>query len=115
MFESSIYGLSNPALTEDIGMANLNRMFPIPVGACCYIPGVSDCRNEVRLQGPLSNDTLTVTQKEKDKKTWKTILIVGGLTLACTFGFKHIKNGAIKCWNGLKNLFGKLKPQKNTP
>ena len=29
MFDSSQYNLSHPALTEDIGYANLNRMLPM--------------------------------------------------------------------------------------
>ncbi len=109
MFDSSMYGLSNPALTEDIGLANLNRMLPMAGG---YIPSVTGTMDNVRLRGPLSDDAFEMTQKKKDKKTLKTILTVAGLTVLGFFGFKYGKKGISACWNGLKNLFSKIKPKK---
>lgn len=109
MFDSSMYGLSNPALTEDIGLANLNRTLPMAGG---YFPGITGTMDNVKLRGPLSSDTLENTQKQKDKKTWKTILTVAGLTILGAFGFKYGKKGISACWDGLKNLFSKIKPKK---
>ena len=112
MFDSSMYGLSNPALTEDIGLANLNRTLPMAPGFGNSIPGVTGTMDNVKLRGPLSNDVLEKTQKEKDKQTWKTIFTVGGLTILGALGLKFGKKGISAVWNGIKNMFSKIKPKK---
>ncbi len=113
MFDSSMYNLSNPMMTEDIGLANLDRTLPMAPGFLCgYVPGITGSMDNIKLQGPLTNDELLITQKQKDKKAWKTVFSIAGLALAVGLGVKYGKKGLSACWNAIKNVFSKIKPKK---
>lgn len=110
MFDSSLYNLSNPAFTEDIGEANLNRILPMPPASlggsgCGYIPGITGTMDNITLRGPLEYDQLNLTQKQKDKRGWKTVLKAVMIAAGTFIGYKFCKKGL----SGIKNLFTKLK------
>lgn len=113
MFDSSMYNLSNPAFTEDIGIANgfspLNIGYP---GYGCYFAGTPMAKDSMILKGPLSHDTLDIPQRQKDKNNWKMALKALGIAALGIIGFKIGKNLFIKCKNGLLKLFNKT-PKTN--
>lgn len=110
--DSSMYNLSNPALNDDIGLNNLNRMLPMApptfVGGS-YLPNI----NGSKVLGQLDNDIYQPTRKERDEKTFKRILVTTGTIIAAVLCFK----GGKKIWNALKNLFHKTPqtPPQNSP
>lgn len=114
MFDSSQYNLSHPAMTEDIGYANLNRMLPpAPYtfgGSMGFIPGVTGTMNGITMRGSLLGDKVEIeSQKEKDKKTWKTVFKIAALGVGGLLCWKYGKTGLAKVWNGIKNLPQKIK------
>lgn len=111
MFDnSSMYNLSNPALHDDIGLNNLNTMLPMApptfLGGS-YLPNV----NGAKVLGQLDNDIYQPTRKERDKKTFKNILVTVGAVIAGVLCFK----GGKKIVNVLKNLFHKKTPTSPQP
>ena len=114
MFDSSQYNLSHPALTEDIGYANLNRMLPMAPstfgGSMGVIPGVTGSMDGVTMRGSLLGDKVEIeSQKEKDKKTWKTVLKIAAVAVGGVLCWKYGKTGLTKLWNGIKTLPQKIK------
>jgi len=113
MFDSAMYGLSNPWMTEDIGYACIGKQLPMATGTLSSgeLDGTTDLSTGgAKLKGPLSNDTVEISQKSKDKKMWKGILAVTGLAVAIPLCLKFGKGAVSKCRSGIKNIFSKVKP-----
>lgn len=113
MFDSVQYNLSNPAFTEDIGEANLDRMLPMAPATFAggtYYPGITGTMDNITLRGGLEGDKFeTETQKQKDSKVWKGILATAGAVVAGVVGFKYGKKGLSAIWTKLKNVCTKIK------
>lgn len=105
MFNSSSYNLSNPGLTEDIGINNLNRMLPFTFAGGSFYPGITGTMNGTRINGHLDNDLYQPTRKERDKSIIKKILVGTGLLAAGVLCFKGCK----KAVHFVKNMFHKTK------
>ncbi len=120
MFDSSQYNLSCPALTEDIGYANLNRTLPMAPptmgGSFGFIPGVTGTMDGITMRGSLLGDKVEIeSQKEKDKKTWKTVFKVAAAVVGGALCWKYGKKGLSKAWQGIKNLATKIKTKFSRP
>ena len=114
MFDSSQYNLSHPALTEDIGYANLNRMLPMAPstfgGSMGFITGVTGTMNGITMRGSLLGDKVEIeSQKEKDKRIWKTVFKVAAVAIGGLLCWKFGKPYLTKAWNGIKTLPQKIK------
>lgn len=104
MFNSSSYNLSNPAMTEDIGINNLNRMLPMAPATFAggtYFQGITG----TKINGRLTNDIYQPSRKERDKAMFKKILAGAGILTAAVLCYK----GGKKIVNFIKNLFNKTK------
>ncbi len=102
MFDSSRYNLSNPAITDDIGLNNLTRMLPMTPGTFAggmYFSGISG----TKIQGQLTNDIYQPTRKERDKSAFKKILAGAGIIAATILSYK----GGKKVIQFIKKLFHK--------
>lgn len=114
MFDSSAYGLSNAAFTEDVGLSNMDKTMPM-APACLggnYIPDVTGAMAGITMQGSLTCDKVELTQKEKDKKAFKTFFKIGAVIAAGVLGVKYGKKVLRTCLDGTKSLVGKIKPKK---
>lgn len=114
MFDSVKYNLSNPAFTEDIGEANMNRMLPMSPatfdGSGMYFPGITGTMSNVTMRGALNHDKVELeSQKDKDKRVWKNIFKIGALIVGGAIGWKYGKKLGTKIWNGIKTLASKIK------
>lgn len=120
MFDSVKYNLSNPAFTDDIGEANMNRMLPMSPatfdGSGMYYPGITGTMNNVTMQGTLKQDKVEFeSQKDKDKRVWKNVFKLAALVMGGVVCWKFGKKLGTKIWNGLKTLAGKIKAKFNKP
>lgn len=102
-----MYNLSNPALNNDLGLANLDRMMPNPVTSfgIGFIPGVTGTMSDVKMQGSLKDDKFQMTRKEKDSNNIKKGLAFAGIITAGVLCFK----GGKKILKGIGNIFKKIK------
>jgi hypothetical protein len=102
MFDSVKYNLTNPVFTEDIGEANLNKMFPV---SSSNMYGEDMDLGNLSMQSPLDADKVEIQSKKKsNKKTWKTVLIIAGIGILGFLGFKYGKKAGSTIWNKLKSL-----------
>ncbi len=121
MDNSILYGLRNPAMTDDIGMSMIERQFPTTISSTNYIP--ADGTVPKFNNGQLNADTYQ-SKKEKEYGIIKKVLIGLGVAALGIFGFKkgakyvkqglsYIKNNAGSWWNTCKNsvinIFSKIK------
>lgn len=88
MYDNSImYGLRNPAFTEDLGMSMVNQMFPIPPGPMGVYPMMMP---PGQLRGQLNVDTFNSSQREtKDNKIFKRIALGFAALIGTIAGFKY--------------------------
>lgn len=115
-----MYNLSNPAFTEDIGMAQVARMYPTNIDPLTglsnnFLPGV------YLYSGQPMNDSYITPKQKSEGNIIKTA--IAGIILA-GLGFIGVKKGAAwtrhilsnitspfrNGWQGLRNLFS-----HNTP
>ena len=120
MFDSVKYNLSNPAFTEDIGEANMNRMPPMSPatfdGSGMYFPGITGSMSNVTMRGILNHDKVEFeSQKDKDKRAWKNAFKIIGLAVGGVLCWKFGKKLEKKVWNGIKTLAGKIKAKFKKP
>jgi len=109
MFDSSVYGLSNPALTEDIGMAMFKRQFPCIVDSMGF--PTTDISKIKLNSGQPENDTVEKQNNKKNKRSWLKNLLIGGATavvgLLAIYKGKSILNAVktygSKVYNFIKN------------
>ena len=79
-------------------------------GSMGFIPGVTGSMDGVTMRGSLLGDKVEIeSQKEKDKKTWKTVFKIAAVTVGGVLCWKYGKKGLIKVWNGIKTLPQKIK------
>ena len=114
MFDSVKYNLSNPAFTDDIGAANMDKMLPMSPatfdGSGMYFPGITGTMDGVTMRGKLQKDTVELeSQKEKDKRAWKNVFKVAAVAVGGVLCWKFGKKLGSKIWNGLKTLASKIK------
>lgn len=120
MFDSVKYNLTNPAFTEDIGEANMDRMLPMApatfAGGGMYFPGITGTMNNVTIRGNLTHDKVELeSQKDKDNKAWKNVFKVAGVAVGGLLCWKFGKKLGTKLWNGIKTLAGKIKAKFKKP
>ena len=79
-------------------------------GSMGFIPGVTGSMDGVTMRGSLLGDKVEIeSQKEKDKKTWKTVLKIAAVAVGGVLCWKYGKTGLTKLWNGIKTLPQKIK------
>lgn len=123
MDNSILYGLRNPAMTDDIGMSMIERQFPTNITPSSY--GFADGTAPQINNGQPKTDTYQ-TKREKEYSTIKKVLAVLGVialgVLGITIGSKYakkaykniapqIENTYKKCQKGISDLFNKIKPK----
>jgi hypothetical protein len=111
MFDSVKYNLTNPAFTEDIGEANMDRMLPMApstvYGGGMYFPS---SMGNMSIVTPLESDKVEIqSKKTKSKKTIETILTIAGVGALCVLGLKYGKKVGSAIWNKLKALGSTIK------
>ena len=127
MDNSIIYGLRNPAMTEDIGMSMIERQYPTNITPLGYTPA-NITNKSAYFEQPYA-DTFQ-TKQQKEHSAFKKILVGLGLVALGIFGYKkgskyikkaynyvapHIKNVFTKGKNIVVNLINKIKPKKVSP
>ena len=121
MDNSILYGLRNPAMTDDIGMTMIERQFPTNINTMSY--GFADGTAPQINNGQPQTDTYQ-TKQQKEYSTIKKILVGLGVAALGIFGFKkgtkYVKQAFnyiapktqslfTKCKNGISNIFNKIK------
>lgn len=115
MDNSVLYGLRNPAMTDDIGMTMIERQFPTTISSMNYIPADGTRINP----GQPWSDTYQ-SKRQKEYSVIKKVLIGLGVLALGIFGYKkgskyvkqaynYVKTNAKpfyqKCKNFIKNIF----------
>ena len=121
MDNSILYGLRNPAMTDDIGMSMIERQFPTTMTSMSYVP--ADSPLPQINNGQPKADTYQA-KREKEYSTIKKILVGLGVAALGIFGLKkgskyvkqaydyiapHVKNIFTKGQNFVSNLYNKIK------
>ena len=121
MDNSVIYGLRNPAMTDDIGMTMIERQFPTTIDSMSY--GFADGTAPKINNGQPNADTYQ-SKRQKEYNTIKQVLIGLGVVALGIFGFKkgakyirqgynYVKNNSGTLFNNCKdfitNIFSKIK------
>lgn len=110
MDNSILYGLRNPAMTDDIGMSMIERQYPTTIDNMSY--GFADGTAPKINNGQPSKDTYQ-TKREKEYSAIKKILIGLGVValgaLGLKFGYKYIKKGYENIAPQVKDIFSKVK------
>lgn len=109
MDNSILYGLRNPAMTEDIGMTMVERQFPTNITPLGYTP--ANVTNKSAYFNQPYNDTfeqnggMAPSKRDREKSVAKKILVGLGVAALAFFGLrkgvKGIKNG----FEYVKNIF----------
>lgn len=105
MDNSILYGLRNPAMTDDIGMTMIERQFPTPIGPTSYVPADG---NVPQINNGQPNSDIYQTKKEKEYSTIKKILLALGAIGLGIFGFKKGAKWVSKSYNYIKTNSGSL-------
>lgn len=116
---SAAYGLYNPAFTEDIGLTQINRMYPSNADMTSFGITGTDFSN-IDIQHKLLEDTADFKSKNKTKNI-VTGTIIGAVVLGLgvlgyKFGKPLLKNigklfekgGPTRAWNKIKKLPAQL-------
>ncbi len=121
MDNSILYGLRNPAMTDDIGMSMIERQYPTTITTSSY--GFADGTAPKINNGQPQTDTYQ-TKRQKEYSTIKKVLLGLGAAALGLFAFKkgsklikkgynYIKTNASpafdKCKNFISNIFSKIK------
>lgn len=109
MNNSFMYGLTNPAFTEDIFQAGLNTMYPCNMD---YLSGLTQYGITGNLGQPL-HDYYMPSKQKKEYNFLKSLLVGGAAVGLSYFGLKKgtniVKTTLGKAKNFIKNLFKRKK------
>ena len=109
MDNSILYGLRNPAMTDDIGMTMIERQFPTNITPLGYTPGnvtnTSAYFNQPYADTFDPNGGTAQTKRQKEYSTIKKVLVGLGVAALAFIGYKKGVKGIKKGWEALKNLF----------
>lgn len=112
MDNSILYGLRNPAMTEDIGMSMIERQYPTNITPLGYTPANATNRS-VYFEQPYA-DTFQ-TKREREHSTIKKVLVGLGVVALGILGIRKGTKGIKSAYNYVKNLFKGGKPAPVTP
>lgn len=112
MDDSIRYGLRNPAFTDDIAKAMIERAYPTTIDELSSNPAidVSDIKFN---NGQPQKDSYNPTQSQKDKANLKKILAGAGIVTLCVlaaiFGKKAFNFTKNKIPDNMKNIGSNIK------
>ncbi len=117
MDNSILYGLRNPAMTDDIGMSMIERQFPTTMNSMTYVP--ADGSLPQINNGQPQSDIYQNKRKKEYSLIKKILLGIGAVALGI-IGIKtgpkiynkiasKVPNLISKCKTGIINLFNKIK------
>ncbi len=114
MDNSILYGLRNPAMTEDIGMSMIERQYPTNITPLGYTPA-NVTNKSAYFEQPYA-DTFQ-TKREKEYSIIKKVLVGLGVVALGILGLRKGTKGIKNAYNYVKNLFkgGKTTPVTPTP
>lgn len=114
MDNSILYGLRNPAMTEDIGMSMIERQYPTNITPLGYTPA-NITNKSAYFEQPYA-DTFQ-TKREKEYSTIKKVLVGLGVVALGILGIRKGTKGIKNAYSYIKNLFkgGKPAPTSATP
>ena len=104
MDNSIIYGLRNPAMTDDIGMCMIERQYPTMITPWGYTPG-NVTNKSAYFEQPYA-DTFQ-TKRDKEYSTIKKVLVGLSIVALGLLGLKRGVKGIKDGYKYVKNLFTK--------
>lgn len=102
MENSIIYGLRNPAMTDDIGMTMIERQYPTNITPIGYVPADVTNRSIINA-GP--NSDIFQTKRQKEYSAFKKILVGLGALALGIFAYKKGVKGIKELFKNAKDLF----------
>ena len=120
MDNSILYGLRNPAMTDDIGMTMIERQYPTVLSPINHL--TVDGKPIINSGQPESD--LYQTKRQKEYSVIKKVLAVFGVIALGVFGYKKGVKGLTQAYNyvtsksssfftglknGIKNVYAKIK------
>ena len=114
MDNSILYGLKNPAMTDDIGMTMIERQYPTNITPLGYT--TANVTNKSAYYEQPHADTFQ-TRREKEYSTIKKVLVGLAITALGIFGIRKGSKGIKNAYDYVKNLFkgGKPAPVASAP
>ncbi|MBO6256510.1 hypothetical protein J6N69_00540 [bacterium] len=119
MDNSILYGLRNPAMTDDIGMSMIERQFPTNITPLGYTP--SDVTNKSAYFNQPYNDTFeqngskALSKRDREKSLIKKILVGLGVAALAFFGLRKGVKGIKSGFEYVKNIFKSGKKSVTPP
>ena len=111
MDNSVLYGLRNPAFTDDIRMSMFDRQFPLFIDEITGTPATDLYNHKINNGNPPKDEFDNRNKKSKKVPTWAKVLLGGAVVAAGVFACCKIKPVA----NFFKNIYTKIKSKFNSP